>query len=144
MLKFDFIRLNIVPSNNEAYAFTNVCLEFGNRRIGDFSQLVLINTLILSLDDLLDRIENGVVIVGAKNEIAKLFYSYFDDLNKSAIPIFTEAFDGDAGLLFKIDGEEFLIIKKWKERDLIYIKTTHKSYADAIKSCLLYLKKLTF
>lgn len=142
MLKFDFICLDVSRSDDGEYFFSKICFDFNGVVVGDFERKVLLGSLILSLADLLEKMTSSEIKEINKTDVLPTFNYLFEDVNQSMIPTYVESFDGDFGVLLKINCTDFLVVKKWNEISLVYIEIRKEHYADCIKNVLDYLKDL--
>lgn len=118
------------------YIFCNFCFLFNGIVVGDYEQTVLANTLRLSLSDLIFRLNEKELICVNSNNMKKIFDSISNDVCNSCLPTFVESFDGDFGMCCHLNGEEFLIIRKWQCTDLIKVKISRGEYIDLIINAL--------
>lgn len=131
-----FFKIKASYSKDRKYLFCNCCFVYGDIVVGDYEQTVLAETLKISFEDLLLKLEDYELIRVDENNIEDVFNVFSDDINRSCLPTFIESFDGDFGILCNINNKESLIIKKWGCVDIIKIEINKKDYIDLILDAL--------
>lgn len=130
-----FFKLSITTSHDSEYLFCNCIFLFGEITLGDHEQTVLANTLSLSLKDLISRLSADNIFCCDGN-IEDTFDYLSDNINNSCLPTYVEPFDGDFGLFFRIDNENFLVLRLWNKSDLLKVRLNKDDYIQEISSTL--------
>lgn len=133
--------INIFPSIDNNYLFCNCFFKYGKTVVGDYEQVVLVNSVEMSLNDLIDKLNNYGIPSLDNGDIKERIKHLEEDISNSCLPTCIESFDGDFGVLCKMDGDDYLIIRVHETHELIKIRINKESYIKIIQDGLNKIKR---
>lgn len=140
-MKYPIVEIGINLSTVGDYLFSQCRFVFRSVTVGDYEQIVLAKNLLLSLEDLVARLDNTCAEECPAEEMNdRLDQIIKHDIRNCCLPLGIESFDGDQAAFFKLLDENYIAIRPWGS-SLFIEKLDPSQYRETINNNISYLRE---
>ena len=140
-MKYPIVEIGINLSTVGDYLFSQCRFVFQSVTVGDYEQVVLAKNLLLSLEDLVARLDKACAEECSTEEINnRLDQIIKHDIRNCCLPLGIESFDGDQAAFFKLLDENYIAIRPWGS-SLFIEKLDPSQYRETINNNISYLRE---
>ncbi|BDR55709.1 hypothetical protein KIMC2_02710 [Xylocopilactobacillus apis] len=133
----EFVHLKNLPSFDNKYVFAECFFQFGDAVVGDPDVRVLADSLKLSFDDTILRVNHhDNIFCNAENLVNQLSILSENVLKNTVLPTCIESFDGDIGFFIYYNNQEFLVVKTWGTEDFMFIQMSKADYLKQLEQAV--------